>query len=94
MNKILRKFFNVTVLYSDNKNSYWAGGMGSGNEISLDINKAKQYFFLVPFLPIIRWYINFVYEDFNFRIRKIWMPTIKIDGSVKTYVLKGMKSDD
>jgi len=87
--QFLRKYFNATLIYNDRRGVYLSGFF----KFDPDINKANMYFFSPIRTFILVKYLN-AFGGGSFRLRKVWMPSVKIDGSVKTYLLKGMKSDD
>lgn len=83
---MLRKFFNVYAIY-DKKNNQYLSRYGFTD----DVNEMGNFILLLPILWAICGALNFGYNGRrNIRIRKIWMPTVKIDATIYPFMLKDM----
>jgi len=79
---MLRKFFNVYAIYENKSKTYVTKRLGS----SKDINEAGNFLLLAPFLRLICWIIS--NPSHEYRIKKIWMPTVRIDATITASILK------
>ena len=83
---MLRKFFNVYTIY-DKKNNEYLSRYG----FTSNLNEIGNFILLLPILGLICGFLNFGYNGKReLRIKKIWMPTVKIDATIYTGILKDM----
>lgn len=80
---MLRKFFDVFTIYDDNNKQYmkqWGG-------FTADINKCGNFILVYPLAKIICLLGN-INKKNALRVRRIWMPTVKIDATIHPYIAK------
>ena len=81
---MLRKFFDVYAIYDNKSGEYF-----SVDGFTKDVNKIANLVLFFPILWLIVKLMNWEYRgERKLRIKKMWMPTVKIDATIYPHVLK------